>query len=177
LSIKQNRKAESLADRANRRLAASGMRPQGHSAGLSPPRSSDRVVEDPDVELALLWVGIGTELWVGATGGLAIVYYAFDYYAFDVLRIGNESLLRQTLEARRERLRHAVLGSSVLLSEALPGSPDRIEREIRKLVLEGIIAKRRAVSTNVLHVQGRVLVASADRLTSANGGPPLSWTI
>jgi hypothetical protein len=172
LSIKQNRKAESLADRANRRLAASGMRPQGHSAGLSPPRSSDRVVEDPDVELALLWVGIGIELWVGATGGLAIVYYAFD-----VLRIGNESLLRQTLEARRERLRHAVLGSSVLPSEALPGSPDRIEREIRKLVLEGIIAKRRAVSTNVLHVQGRVLVASADRLTSANGGPPISWTI
>src|SRR3954452_6966601 len=37
-----------------------------------------------------------------STGGPPIVYYAFD-----VLRIGNESLLRQTLEARRERLRLA----------------------------------------------------------------------
>jgi bifunctional non-homologous end joining protein LigD len=72
------------------------------------------------------------------TGGLAIVYYVFD-----VLRIGHESLLRQPLEARRERLRLAVLGSSVLLSEPLPGSADRIEREIRKLGLEGVVAKRR----------------------------------
>jgi hypothetical protein len=65
------------------------------------------------------------------------------FFAFDVLRIGNESLVRQPLEARRGRLRLAVLGSSVLLSEPLPGSPERIEREIRKFGLEGIVAKRR----------------------------------
>jgi bifunctional non-homologous end joining protein LigD len=72
------------------------------------------------------------------TSGLSIVYYAFD-----VLAVGAESLLRQPLDARRQRLKLLLLGSSVLLSEPLPGSPERIEREIRRLGLEGVIAKRR----------------------------------
>jgi len=72
------------------------------------------------------------------TSALSIVYYAFD-----VLPVGAESLLRQPLDARRHRLKLLILGSRVLLSEPLPGSPERIEREIRRLGLEGVIAKRR----------------------------------
>ena len=72
------------------------------------------------------------------TAGLTIVYYAFD-----VLRVGRESLLGETLSARRQRLKLVTLGSQVLRSEPLPGSPARIEREIRRLGLEGVIAKRK----------------------------------
>jgi len=73
-----------------------------------------------------------------STAGLAIVYYAFD-----VLALGRESLLSESLEARRQRLKRLILGSDVLLSEPLPGSRHRIEREIRRLGLEGVVAKRR----------------------------------
>ena len=73
-----------------------------------------------------------------STAGLSIVYFAFD-----VLRVGQESLVRQPLADRRARLKLLTLGSGVLRSEPLPGSPDRIEREIRKLGLEGVIAKRK----------------------------------
>jgi bifunctional non-homologous end joining protein LigD len=73
-----------------------------------------------------------------STGGLTIVYYTFD-----VLSVGRESRVAQSLAVRRGRLRLLVLGSGVLLSEPLPGAPARIEREIRRLGLEGIIAKRR----------------------------------
>jgi bifunctional non-homologous end joining protein LigD len=73
-----------------------------------------------------------------STAGLTIAYYAFD-----VLSVGRESLIAQSLAVRRGRLRLLILGSGVLLSEPLPGSPSRIEREIRRLGLEGVIAKRR----------------------------------
>jgi bifunctional non-homologous end joining protein LigD len=69
---------------------------------------------------------------------------ALVYYAFDLLEIDGESLLRTALEERRRRLKTIVRGSRVLLSEALPGSREHIEREIRKLRLEGVVAKRRA---------------------------------
>jgi bifunctional non-homologous end joining protein LigD len=67
------------------------------------------------------------------------------YYAFDLLDLNGESLQGQTLEGRRRRL-NALLagsGSGVLLSEPLPGTPAQIEREIRRLGLEGVVAKRR----------------------------------
>src|SRR4051812_29880313 len=74
-----------------------------------------------------------------ATTGLTLVYVAFD-----ALTIANESLLRQPLSARRAHLRSVLSGASstVLMSEPLPGSPAQIEAEIRKLGLEGVIAKR-----------------------------------
>ncbi|PWT79646.1 MAG: hypothetical protein C5B57_13610 [Blastocatellia bacterium] len=53
-----------------------------------------------------------------STAGLAIVYYAFD-----VLTVGAESVLRQSLDARRTRLKLLILGSQVLWSEPHPGSP------------------------------------------------------
>jgi bifunctional non-homologous end joining protein LigD len=73
-----------------------------------------------------------------STVGLAIVYYAFD-----LLAVGLETLLNESLDARRHRLKLLTLGSDVLLSETLPGSRHRIEREIRRLGLEGVVAKRR----------------------------------
>jgi bifunctional non-homologous end joining protein LigD len=73
-----------------------------------------------------------------ATSGLALVFYAFD-----VLEVGGESLLAESLDARRRRLGLVTLGSDVLLSEPLPGAPTQIEREIRRLGLEGVMAKRR----------------------------------
>jgi bifunctional non-homologous end joining protein LigD len=75
------------------------------------------------------------------TTGLALVYYVFD-----LLQIGRESLLDKPLNERRRRLA-ALLSSAtapVLASHALPGSPTQIEREIRKLRLEGVVAKRRS---------------------------------
>ena len=64
------------------------------------------------------------------------------YYAFDVLQVEDADLTRQPLSTRRKALSTVVDGSRVLLSEPLPGSPADIERELRRLGLEGAIAKR-----------------------------------
>lgn len=72
------------------------------------------------------------------TSALALVYYAFD-----VLDVEGESLLRTPLDERRRHLKALLRGSPLLLSDVLPGSPDHIEQEIRKLRLEGVVAKRR----------------------------------
>ena len=71
------------------------------------------------------------------TSALSVVYYAFD-----LLDLEGESLLRKPLDERRRRLKTVVRDSHVLLSDVLPGSPQHIEREIRKLRLEGVVAKR-----------------------------------
>jgi len=83
-----------------------------------------------------------------STKGLTLVYVAFD-----VLTIGGESLVKQPLDARRRRLRSVLAGAShaLMLSEPLPGSPAQIETEIRKLGLEGAIAKR----SNSLYLPGQ----------------------
>ena len=73
-----------------------------------------------------------------ALAGLTIVYYAFD-----LLRLNGEDLRAEPLEERRSRLAAVADRSSILLSDALPGSVDRIEREVRQLGLEGIVAKKR----------------------------------
>lgn len=65
------------------------------------------------------------------------------YYAFDLLHIGGNDLARTPLAQRREELERALEGSRVLRSEALPGTPERIEQAVRSLKMEGIVAKRR----------------------------------
>jgi bifunctional non-homologous end joining protein LigD len=65
------------------------------------------------------------------------------YYAFDLLHLDGRDLLREPLDARRNALRQVVSGSSVLLSDALPGTPAQIADAVRGLGLEGIVAKRR----------------------------------
>jgi len=74
-----------------------------------------------------------------ATAGLAIVYYAFD-----LLHRDGRSLLRTPLDDRRRALQAVAGGSGLLLSLPLPGTPNAIAREVRRLHLEGLVAKRRA---------------------------------
>jgi bifunctional non-homologous end joining protein LigD len=74
----------------------------------------------------------------GATAGLSVVYYAFD-----LLHLNGRDLTAAPLDERREALREIVNGSDVLLSDALPGTPDQIADAVRGLGLEGIVAKRR----------------------------------
>jgi bifunctional non-homologous end joining protein LigD len=68
--------------------------------------------------------------------------HALVYYAFDLLEVDGHSLLRTALSERRRRLKTLLRGSQLLLSDVLPGSPEHIEREIRRLGLEGVIAKK-----------------------------------
>jgi bifunctional non-homologous end joining protein LigD len=65
------------------------------------------------------------------------------YYAFDLLHIGDTDLARTPLAQRRQELERALDGSRVLRSEALPGTPERIEQAVRALKMEGVVAKRR----------------------------------
>jgi bifunctional non-homologous end joining protein LigD len=66
------------------------------------------------------------------------------YYAFDLLLIDQRDLTRDPLDARRKELAAAAAGTSILVSEPLPGTPAQIERAVRELGLEGVVAKRRS---------------------------------
>ena len=70
--------------------------------------------------------------------GLSIVYYAFD-----VLHLNGRDLTRAPLDDRRAVLRDVIGDSGVLLSDALPGTPAQIAAAVRRLQLEGVVAKRR----------------------------------
>jgi bifunctional non-homologous end joining protein LigD len=70
--------------------------------------------------------------------GVSIVYYAFD-----LLHRNGKDFVREPLDVRRDALRKAVNGSAVLLSDALPGTPQQITEAVCELGLEGIVAKRR----------------------------------
>src|SRR5262245_12858671 len=72
------------------------------------------------------------------TTGLTIVYYAFD-----LLHLNGRDLLREPLDVRRDALRGALTKSDLFLSEPLPGTPRQIEAAVRRLSLEGIVAKKR----------------------------------
>jgi len=65
------------------------------------------------------------------------------YYAFDLLHLNGRDLTRAPLEERRAALRGVVGDSGVLLSDALPGTAAQVTAAVRKLHLEGIVAKRR----------------------------------
>ena len=64
------------------------------------------------------------------------------FYAFDLLFLNGRDLTAQPLERRRAELSTLVGNTPVLLSEPLPGSPEQIETEIRRMRLEGVVAKR-----------------------------------
>lgn len=69
--------------------------------------------------------------------------HAIIYYAFDVLHLDGRDLMRLPLEERRAALAPVIDGTSLLRSEPLPGTPAQIEKAIRRLSLEGAVAKRR----------------------------------
>jgi bifunctional non-homologous end joining protein LigD len=68
--------------------------------------------------------------------------FALAYYAFDIVECDGADLTRLPLAQRRRRLSEVVRGSSILLSEPLPGTPAQIEAMIRRFGLEGVVAKR-----------------------------------
>jgi DNA ligase D-like protein (predicted ligase) len=65
------------------------------------------------------------------------------YYAFDLLHLNGRDLTRAPLDERRQALARVVAGSSVLLSDPLPGTAEEIAGAVRALGLEGVVAKRR----------------------------------
>jgi len=65
------------------------------------------------------------------------------FYAFDLLHLDGRDLTREPLEVRQAALSALLHGSQVLLSSPLPGSPAQIVPAVRRLGLEGIVAKRR----------------------------------
>jgi bifunctional non-homologous end joining protein LigD len=64
------------------------------------------------------------------------------FYAFDLLLLNGRELIALPIEQRRDELASLVRKTPVLLSEPLPGSPEQIEAAIRRMRLEGIVAKR-----------------------------------
>jgi DNA ligase D-like protein (predicted ligase) len=70
--------------------------------------------------------------------GLTVVFYAFD-----LLHLDGRDLVTRPLEERRDALKRVVGGSGVLLSEPLPGTPERIAEAVRAMGLEGVVAKKR----------------------------------
>lgn len=66
------------------------------------------------------------------------------YYAFDLLHLNGADMMGRPLDERKALLRDVVAGSGVLLSDGLPGDADAVTEAIRRLGLEGVVAKRRA---------------------------------
>jgi bifunctional non-homologous end joining protein LigD len=65
------------------------------------------------------------------------------YYAFDLLHLDGRNLTAIPLDERRDLLARVLNGSRLLRSEPLPGTPAQIEKAVRELHLEGVVAKRR----------------------------------
>lgn len=69
--------------------------------------------------------------------------YWITFYAFDLLQVDGRDLKDTSLATRRERLRRLLAGSGLLLSQELPGTAAQVVRAVRRLGLEGVIAKRK----------------------------------
>ena len=69
--------------------------------------------------------------------------HAVVFFAFDVLHLNGEDLTQLPLEVRRTRLPKVVKDSGVLISQELPGTAQQVIAAVRRLGLEGVIAKRK----------------------------------
>jgi bifunctional non-homologous end joining protein LigD len=93
------------------------------------------------------------------------------FYAFDALHIDGRDIMKRPLDERRRLLRGIVAGSAVHLSEPLPGQPGEIEKAIRRLGLEGVVAKRRdSVYTPGIRSRAWVKVRFSKRQEFVVGG-------
>ena len=68
---------------------------------------------------------------------------AIRYFAFDLLHLNGKDLRAEPLSIRRTALGKILLGSDVVFSAELPGSPDDVIEAVTQVGLEGIVAKRR----------------------------------
>ncbi len=66
------------------------------------------------------------------------------YYAFDLLHLDGRDLTATPLDERRDLLATVLKGSRLLRSEPLPGTPEQIEKAVRELHLEGVVAKKKS---------------------------------
>src|SRR5262245_26947162 len=64
------------------------------------------------------------------------------FYVFDLLHLGRTDLRSKSLRERRQALASLNFAAPILLSAALPGTPQEIERVMREAGLEGVVAKR-----------------------------------
>jgi bifunctional non-homologous end joining protein LigD len=69
--------------------------------------------------------------------------HAIAYYAFDLLHLDGRDLTREPLDARRTLLPKVLKGGGILLSDELKGTAAQVTEVVRRLGLEGVIAKRR----------------------------------
>jgi bifunctional non-homologous end joining protein LigD len=69
--------------------------------------------------------------------------HAIVFYAFDLLHLNGRDLTDAPLESRRRKLPAVVDDSGILLSIDLPGTAAQVIAAVRKLGLEGVVAKRR----------------------------------
>lgn len=85
------------------------------------------------------------------------------FYAFDLLHLNGEDLTGFSLDERRDRLRSAIGGSGLLISEDLPGTAAEVVAAVRGLGLEGVIAKRRTSTYEAGERSGEWLKLKLDR--------------
>ena len=69
--------------------------------------------------------------------------YTVVFYAFDLMHIDGADLTGEPLAARQGRLKEVIAKSGILLSWSLPGTAAQVIEAVRKLGLEGVIAKRK----------------------------------
>lgn len=68
---------------------------------------------------------------------------AIVYYAFDLLALDGEDWTQRPLEERKAKLAQLVAGTDIKLSASVEGPADKMVAAVKKLGLEGVIAKRR----------------------------------
>ena len=66
------------------------------------------------------------------------------FYAFDLLHLNGRDLTALPLDDRQAPLPGVVSASGLLLSRSLPGSATEVSEAVRRLGLEGVVAKRRS---------------------------------
>lgn len=71
-------------------------------------------------------------------------HHVIVFYAFDLLHLDGTDLTGSTLHERRAPLPAILDGSGVLMSVELPGRAAQVIDAVRRLGLEGVIAKRRS---------------------------------
>jgi bifunctional non-homologous end joining protein LigD len=69
--------------------------------------------------------------------------YNVVYYAFDLLHLDGRDMTDSPLHQRIAQLPAVVAGSGLMLSEPLPGTARQVTDAVRRLGLEGVVAKRR----------------------------------
>jgi bifunctional non-homologous end joining protein LigD len=89
--------------------------------------------------------------------------HAIVFYAFDVLYLNGTDLTRLPLEARRMHLPGIVGDSGVLISQELPGTAEQVIAAVRRLGLEGVIAKRKDSSYQTAQRSGAWVKLKLDK--------------